>query len=235
MTDREERFEIDIQATRAEVWERLTTASGIASWFGTHAEIDLRVGGTRTVGWGDEMEFSGTIAELEPERRLRIVYTGDGEETGAEEWVISGEEGAIRLTLIYSMSDEGIDDWEGFFGDIDRGWRLFMASMRFGLERAITPNREVRCIYIPAPVAAQEIWDLAEVMLDGSELTTGLEPALMIPPYSRLLTAPDRSLLLDVEGSGDARVLYVQAAIHDGPNQWQDDVLRLAKSALGVG
>lgn len=232
MTRREEHFEIAIDATPAEVWERLTTSEGIASWFGTRAEIDLRIDGERTVGWGDEMELSGQISGLEPERRLKVVYLADGQETGAEEWVISTGTGTTRLTLIYSMSDQGIDDWEGFFGDIQRGWQLFMASMRFGLEQAATPNRDVDCRYIPATMPRTEIWERLQRVLNDSELVGDLEPTLLIPPHSRLLVAEDRTLLLDVEGAGEDQVLYAQAATHDGPASWRHQALELAQRAL---
>lgn len=232
MSRRAERFEIDIEATPAEVWERLTTSKGIASWFGTRAEIDLRIDGERIVGWGDRMEISGRITELEPGRRLKVVYMADGEETGAEEWLISGTEATTRLTLIYSMSDEGIEDWEGFFGDVQRGWQLFMTSLRFGLENADMPDREVDCVYISAAIPRERIWERLEEVLNGSEIVADLEPALLIPPHSRLLVASDRALLLDVEGSGDDQVLYAQAATHGGPAQWRDQVLELAQRAL---
>lgn len=232
MTWREERFEISIDATPEQVWERLTTAEGIASWFGTRAEIDLRIEGERLVGWGDQMEMSGRITELEPGSRLRITYLADGEETGAEEWLVTGDSSTTRLTLIQSMSDEGIDDWEGFYGDVRRGWNLFMASLRFDLEEAATPNRQVQCAFIPAPMPREEIWEKLEVVVGGSELAAELTPALLIPPHSRLLVAPDRTLLLDVEGSGDDQVLYAQAATHDGPQEWCGRALELAASAL---
>lgn len=232
MSRRAERFEIDIHATPAEVWERLTTSEGIASWFGTRAEIDLRVDGERIVGWGDQMEISGRITRLEPGSRLKVVYLADGEETGAEEWLISRTEGTTRLTLIYSMSDEGIGDWEGFFGDVQRGWQLFMASLRFGLENADMPDRDVDCVYVSAAIPREQIWERLEEVLNGSEIVADLEPALLIPPHSRLLVASDRTLLLDVEGCGDGQVLYAQAATHGGPAMWRVQVLELASSAI---
>ena len=235
---RRERFEIDIDASREEVWERLTTAEGLASWFGTRAEIDLRIEGVRIVGWGDRMEFSGSIAEIEAGRRLRVVYLADGEESGAEEWLIAREGGVTRLTLIQSMSDEGVDDWEGFFGDIRRGWRLFMASLRHGLEGAVAPDRHAECVYIPAPIERDEVWDRIGAVITRSPLTEGLETALEMPPHSRLLVARDRTLLLDAEGAGEAQVLYAQAATHGRPDDsvehatWRRHALDLADAAL---
>ncbi len=233
---REERFEIDITSTPTQVWERLTTPEGLASWFGTKGEIDLRIGGVRTVGWGDEMEYPATITDLEPERRIRLVYLVDGEETGAEEWLIESSGGVVRLTLIQSMSDEGIDDWDGYFGDLRRGWQLFMTSMRHALTGARVPDRRVECRFIPAPWDAEETWDRLESVLTGSPLVDGLEPALLMPPHSRLLVADDRTLLLDVEGGGDDRVLYAQAATHDRDGAhddgWRGRALDLATAAL---
>jgi uncharacterized protein YndB with AHSA1/START domain len=127
---RSERFEIETRATPEEVWRSLTTAEGIASWFGTRAEIDARLDGERVVGWGEGVEIVGRITDMQPMERLRVVYLADGEEVGAEEWLIQSDETTTRLTLINSLSDEGVDDWEGFYGDMRRGWRRFLASLR---------------------------------------------------------------------------------------------------------
>lgn len=235
MTQREERFQIDINATAAEVWERLTTAEGLASWLGTRAGIDLQVGGGRTVGWGDEVEIVAEIADIDPERRLRVVYMVDGEEVGAEEWLISTQGATTRLTLINSMSDLGVDDWEGFYGDIRRGWQLFLESMRFALESARTPNREVDCIYVPATGSREAAFDRIAAILDGSPVIDGMGSLLAIPPHARLLGAEDRTLLFDLEGSGDTQVLYAQAATHDGPGKWRAEALDLLRTVLAGG
>lgn len=226
--NREERFQIEINASPAEVWERLTTADGLASWFGTRAEIDLQIDGERVVGWGDGAEISSRITDIDPPRRLRVVYTVEGEGTGAEEWLITTEGTTTRLTLINSFRDDDFDDWEEFFGDIRRGWRLFLASLKHGLEDAQTPSRQVNCRYWPAEGPRDSIWQQVESIL-ATELavTEGMTPILIDPPHSRLLTSPDRTLLIDIEGAGEHQVLYVQVATHEGPEQWRRDVLDL--------
>jgi uncharacterized protein YndB with AHSA1/START domain len=45
------------------VWEAITTAEGLGTWFGNSAEIDLRVGGTAKLTW-----TSGDAAQLRIER-----------------------------------------------------------------------------------------------------------------------------------------------------------------------
>jgi uncharacterized protein YndB with AHSA1/START domain len=233
MSMREERFEIDIGASPEEVWERLTTEDGLTSWFGTRASIELRVHGERTVGWGDGMAMQARITELEPHHRLRMIYTAEGEGTGAEEWLIAVDGGTTRLTLINSFSEDEIDDWEGFFGDIRRGWRLFLASLKHGLEDAASPDRVVDCVYFPATGPRSETWDDVEKALSGlPELTQGMSPILVDPPHSRLLADPGRTLLMDIEGSGDDQVLYIQASTHDGPSEWRRKALDALESAL---
>ena len=63
MTTRSEKFEILIEATPEDVWRCLTTKQGLEAWFGTKAEIELEIGGTRTIAWGDAMEMTGELHE----------------------------------------------------------------------------------------------------------------------------------------------------------------------------
>jgi uncharacterized protein YndB with AHSA1/START domain len=51
--DRIERT-IELAHPPERVWTALTTAEGLAAWFGDHAEIDLRPGGAARVVWTDE-------------------------------------------------------------------------------------------------------------------------------------------------------------------------------------
>ena len=44
---------VELAHPPARVWAALTTAEGLASWFGHEAEIDLRPGGTGELRWED--------------------------------------------------------------------------------------------------------------------------------------------------------------------------------------
>lgn len=235
MAERTERFHVDIDATPADVWRMLTTGEGLASWFGTRARIDLRVGGDVEVGWGPDEgpgdSIASRITALDPQRRLRLAYLADGREVGAEEWLVSSHGTTTRLTLVHSMPDDGIDDWDGFYGDMRRGWRLFLASLRHALESAATPLRTAECRSLPMPGDRGPTWaDLtAAVALDHDHATAPLvadmEAVVADPPHSLLLASPTRTLLCDVEGSGDQQVLYLQAAVHGGSPAWATAVL----------
>jgi uncharacterized protein YndB with AHSA1/START domain len=50
------------------VWQALTTAEGLGTWFGHRAEIDLRVGGAATLTWNSGDTAALTIERLEPPR-----------------------------------------------------------------------------------------------------------------------------------------------------------------------
>jgi hypothetical protein len=66
-----------------------------------------------------------------------------------------------------------------------------------------------------------------------SAATAGLTAVLETAPHSLLLAAPDRTLLLDAEGAGDAQVLYVQAATTGDGNDlaaWRAQAIELAAS-----
>ena len=62
--DRIERT-IELAQPPAEVWAALTTAEGLASWFGDEAEIDLRPGGAARMSWkgGPSVEMRVERAE----------------------------------------------------------------------------------------------------------------------------------------------------------------------------
>jgi len=231
---RNERFEIELRATPEEVWRSLTTSEGLASWFGTRAEVEARVHGERVVGWGEGEEIRGRITDLEPLERIRVVYLADGEEVGAEEWLITTDSTTTRLTLINSMPDEGIDDWEGFYGDMRRGWRLFLASLHHGLDEAATPYRQVEHVMVPTPGPRGPIRERLDRCLANQEaLVSAMTTTLSDPPHSLLLTARDRTLLLDIEGAGDSQVLYVQAATHGGAADWPKQVVEAIGSCVG--
>jgi uncharacterized protein YndB with AHSA1/START domain len=61
--DRIERT-VEIAHPPAKVWAALTTAEGLAAWFGNEAKIDLRPGGSAWMRWHEE----GFTADMRVER-----------------------------------------------------------------------------------------------------------------------------------------------------------------------
>lgn len=86
-----DRIERTVQLTHPpeRVWQALTTAEGLGTWFGHSAEIDLRVGGQAKLTWNSGDTATLTIERLEPPRVFG--YT----------WAISGlPEGDPRRTYV---------------------------------------------------------------------------------------------------------------------------------------
>lgn len=54
---------VEVSQPPATVWAALTTAEGLASWFGNEATIDLRPGGAARMSWKE-----GHVAEMRVER-----------------------------------------------------------------------------------------------------------------------------------------------------------------------
>lgn len=50
------------------VWQALTTAEGLGTWFGNKAEVDLRVGGQATLAWDSGDTATLIIERVEPPR-----------------------------------------------------------------------------------------------------------------------------------------------------------------------
>jgi uncharacterized protein YndB with AHSA1/START domain len=79
--DRIER-EISIAAPPASVWDALTTAEHLGTWFGdAGAQIDLRPGGELVCHWEQHGTARAVIEVVEPPRRFRFRWAGPlGEE-----------------------------------------------------------------------------------------------------------------------------------------------------------
>lgn len=61
------------------VWQALTTADGLAAWFGSSAEIDLRPGGRLWMRWEPPgVEATMTVTVVEPPRRFGFQWGIDG-------------------------------------------------------------------------------------------------------------------------------------------------------------
>jgi uncharacterized protein YndB with AHSA1/START domain len=63
-----DRIERTVQLTHPpqRVWQALTTAEGLGTWFGNSAEIDLRVGGQAKLTWDSGDAATLTIERVEP-------------------------------------------------------------------------------------------------------------------------------------------------------------------------
>lgn len=94
--DRIERT-VHVERPVEQVWAAISTAEGLAGWFGQTVEIDLRVGGTATMQWDGGHSARMRIERVEPPHVLG--YT----------WGIYGlpEDDARRTYVEFTLAADG--------------------------------------------------------------------------------------------------------------------------------
>ena len=133
--DRIERT-IDLAQPPQRVWEALTSAEGLGGWFGDHATVDLRPGGTASVEWDDE-EYKATltISVVEPPTRFAWTWAIQGllatdPRRTYVEFTLVPTGGGTRLTVVESgfaqRPDELLDT--AYRGNTE-GWRKELAEL----------------------------------------------------------------------------------------------------------
>ena len=92
---------IHIHTDITNVWDALTTAEGLRSWFGDQAEIDLRPGGEARFGWTEFNASAHAIIEV-VDRPHRFVYRWAA--TGTDD-VRTGPSTVVEFRLV--STDDG--------------------------------------------------------------------------------------------------------------------------------
>jgi uncharacterized protein YndB with AHSA1/START domain len=126
------------------VWEALTTAEGIRSWFGDQAEIDLRPGGEARFGWPEYEASSHAIVVVvdEPTRfSYRWAATGveradTGPSTLVEFTLVESDAGTEVTVLESGFASLPSDIIEESLRDNTSGWKAEMQDLLEYLEPA---------------------------------------------------------------------------------------------------
>jgi uncharacterized protein YndB with AHSA1/START domain len=129
---------VEVKATPEEVWQALAEAEGLARWFAPEVRVKPGPGGEVYLAWGGQ---GGTakIEVWEPPRRLRTADQMGGVPATIEYEVEAKGGGTTVVRLVQSGFEEGSDTE----ASLDRGWDLFLANLRFALER----GRGLGCTY----------------------------------------------------------------------------------------
>jgi uncharacterized protein YndB with AHSA1/START domain len=140
---RELEMKIEIDATAQQVWEALTTAQGVTSWFAPVAEVQPGPGGHLFASWGPGMEGTERIEIWEPNRRLRIAHDRrEGAPPSVVDYHVEGHSGATVMRLVHS----GFADTANFddeFESTAAAWPVFLKMMKHSVERGVASCRNV--------------------------------------------------------------------------------------------
>jgi uncharacterized protein YndB with AHSA1/START domain len=132
-TDRIER-EIHIAAPLQRVWDLITKAEHLGTWFGNAgADVDLKPGGAFALHWNDAASFYGRVEAVEPPHRVAYRWLSKrgsrDEPTAANstlmEFALAADGAGTRLAVVESGFD-GLDvsaaERTALFADHTAGW-----------------------------------------------------------------------------------------------------------------
>ncbi|MEJ3656255.1 SRPBCC domain-containing protein [Actinomycetes bacterium KLBMP 9759] len=126
--DRIERT-VEIANTPEKVWTALTTAEGLASWFGHTATIDLRPGGRASMSWPDGSTVTMRVERVEEPAVFGFTWNiyglpdEDPRRTYVE-FTLEAADGGTRLSVVETGFAQLPEDAhsKAFGGNVD-GWQ----------------------------------------------------------------------------------------------------------------
>ena len=139
--DRIERT-VELAAPPEKVWAALTTAEGLAAWFGNEATIDLRPGGSAQMKWTDGPRADMRVERVEKPAVFGFTWhiyglpEGDPRRTYVE-FTLEPDGTGTRLTVVESGFAQLADEaHEQAFGGNTRGWASELAELAAYLDAA---------------------------------------------------------------------------------------------------
>ncbi|GAA4560665.1 SRPBCC domain-containing protein [Pseudonocardia xishanensis] len=131
--DRIERT-VELAHPPARVWTALTTAEGLASWFGHEAEIDLRPGGAGVLRWPDHVSPI-RVERVEEPRAFGFTWPvhglpeGDPRRTYVE-FTLEATDGGTRLTVVETgFAQLSAAAHDTAFGGNVKGWAAELGDL----------------------------------------------------------------------------------------------------------
>jgi uncharacterized protein YndB with AHSA1/START domain len=215
-------FSLDVENELEFVWEALTTPHGLSSWYVLEADIDARPGGKVTVDWGAGPVGLAEVDEIEAPHRLKLVYRDeDDRPTGAEEWLLTHDDGVTHVRLVHSLPVAEGATWDDTYPGIVRGWSLFMGTLAFVANRRSRLGRDADARIGDLGSGAWKrvltVLGLGQTPEPGEHINLPeagpAEVLVSVDGFSLLFAVGEEAtLLIDVEGES----LYTVAATYGG-------------------
>lgn len=195
------------------------------------------------MSWGEGMAGTSRIEGFERNRHLRLVHEGEGptklEEPMVEEYFMESD-GEITVLRLVQSGLPATADWDDFYEDTGRGWKIVLAGLRHYVERHFGQPCENIMFMQPVRIPVEEAWqkllgpeglaaegDLANVETgDRKSITTAFgqklegEVLVLEPPHTlsmRIDNLEDSLLALDFERMGEQTFLYANLSTFGVP------------------
>ena len=131
------RQQINIAVSARIVWNALTTAEGLTSWWVDEARVDTRPGGRIVITTeGDDgapLEEIGMFQQLRPTRKIEITWDSNSRGPLRKtrlEFVLARDKDETRVAVIHSGIEENEDDNAA----LEKEWRQALLALRSSLE-----------------------------------------------------------------------------------------------------
>lgn len=154
----DDRDEITVDATPAQVWEAIATGPGLTSWFMGRTEVEPGEGGAVRADFGGFVqEFK--VVGWEPERRLAVrADTGDDGSFVALEWLIEGRDGGSTVIRSVGSGFIGRDDWEDEYEAMTKGGAQYFHTLGQYLTYFAPRTATALTAQLPAPGERDHVW-----------------------------------------------------------------------------
>jgi uncharacterized protein YndB with AHSA1/START domain len=172
------------EASPEAVWEAVTTAEGIMSWFAPECKVTPGEGGSITIGWGPGCEGTAPIRVWEPGKRMGWVEGEGSENPKVVEFQIepaAGGSGGTTLRLVHSGFGEGASfdqEYESTFG----GWHTFFAMLRYRLAKFPGVPAKNVAIMTMSTKSKMEAWEKFQQLSGITSTVEGTDYAATIGP-----------------------------------------------------
>ena len=126
--DRIERT-ITVAHSPAKVWQAITTADGLGTWFGQKATVDMRVGGMVQLTFGEDMVIDLRVERVEEPHILGYTWgimglPADDPRRTYVEFTLEPEGEGTRLTVVETGFAQVPDDvYQGAYSGNVEGWQ----------------------------------------------------------------------------------------------------------------
>ncbi len=132
-----DRIERTVALTRApqEVWQALTTADGLSSWFGERASIDLRPGGSATMTFEGGMTVEMRVERVEEPTvfaytwRLPDLPVDDPRRTYVEFTLVPDRDGTLLHVVESGFAQLPVDSRRQTYDSHSEGWLRELAEL----------------------------------------------------------------------------------------------------------
>lgn len=165
MSDERRSVELEqtIDATPEEVWEALTTASGLERWFPLRAKVDPGLDGTVWLSWGPGCEGEAPIHVWDPPRRFGWTETHGTDEQGrpirvAVDFHVTAREGSTVVRLVQSGFSASAD-WDEMYDAVKDGWTYFLFNLAFYFREHRGEERHMVWRRQPTGLPRDQVWD----------------------------------------------------------------------------